>query len=209
MTSHYKNKTYPNLASSQFDKMGDNADKSYYRQKIEDSENQYFYTDFVLYKNDGRENWLSFVILNPETILTFEIREEENGLRTFAIDFEWDVIANNYYEKYSHDDYIDAMDALTGYMRGEDLFTSLDLGEILNHIDKFYQEMQKELEWSDVPREVPSEFLMSELDKKLDFSSQRWHHIDKNKSRIRLKDKLMQHSDELDSHIIEVVKNKI
>lgn len=209
MTAHYKKKTYPNCSRSQFDKMGDNAGQSYYRQKIEESENQYFYTDFVLYNNEKKEHWLSFIILNPETILTFEIHEEENAQRKFAIDFGWDVIASNYYEKHDHDDYLDAMMAFTDYMRGEELFTSLDLNDILNHIDEFYQNMQKELEWSDVPREMPSEFLMTELDKKLDFSSQRWHDIDKNKSRIRLKDKLMQESDEQDNHTVEVIKNKI
>jgi hypothetical protein len=195
MSNHYNLKTYPNTKPSQFDKMGDNADKSYYREKINiESVNEYLYTDFVLYKpDDNKKQWMSFIILNSDNIVAFTVNEslDKDQKVEFDMDFDWDIIGENYEQRYDHDDYIDAMSAFTEYMRGEDFYKSIDITEVLENIDTYYNNMKKELNWLNTPEQKPSEFMMKEIDKKLDFSSSRWHDIDKNKSRIRLKEKLL------------------
>lgn len=215
MSNHYSLKTYPNLSPSQFDKMGDNSAQSYYREKISvESVNEYLYTDFILYKPEtDKKEWMSFIILNPDNILAFVVKESVNKEQSIelTIDFKWDVIGENYEQKYDHDDYVDAIAAFTEYMRGEELYKSVDIAEVLKNIDTYYSNMKEEFNWVDVPDKMPSEFLMQQIDKELDFSSARWHEIDKNKSRIRLKEKLMDYTNSgnsiSDSQI--TAKNKI
>jgi hypothetical protein len=126
-------------------------------------------------------------------IVAFTVNEslDKDQKVEFDMDFDWDIIGENYEQRYDHDDYIDAMSAFTEYMRGEDFYKSIDITEVLENIDTYYNNMKKELNWLNTPEQKPSEFMMKEIDKKLDFSSSRWHDIDKNKSRIRLKEKLL------------------
>lgn len=215
MSNHYSLKTYPNLSPSQFDKMGDNSAQSYYREKISvESVNEYLYTDFILYEPEtDKKEWMSFIILNPDNILAFVVKESVNKEQPikFTVDFKWDVIGENYDQRYDHDDYVDAMSAFTDYMRGEDFYKNVDIAEVLKNIDTCYSNMKEEFNWSDTPEQKPSEFLMQQIDKELDFSSSRWHDIDKNKSRIRLKEKLLDETNNeisiYDNHIMP--KNKI